>query len=92
MFLYCETKPVTFEKRGSSFTADELKDTDIIHDNEIVQVFLDGKEPVSIMDVPHSLLNVLSNKVLMTHRLYVAAALTDTDLNKIRSEVAQWDA
>lgn len=92
LFLYCETKPVTFEKRGSSFTADELKDTDIIHDNEIVQVFLDGKEPVSIMDVQHSLLNVLSNKMLLTHRLYVVdpTALEDK-LQQIRKEVANWD-
>lgn len=92
LFLYCETKPVTFEKRGSSFTVDELKDKDFIHDGEIVQVFLDGDEPVSIMDVPHSLLNVLSNKVLLTHRLYVVDPTASEDkLQQIRKEIANWD-
>lgn len=93
LFLYCETKPVTFEKRGSSFTLDELRDKDFIHDGEIVQVFLDGEEPVSIMDVPHSLLNVLSNKVLLTHRLYVVAPTASKDkLQQIRIAVAKWDS
>lgn len=91
LFLYCETKPVTFEKRGSSFTYDELKDKDFIHDDESVQVFLDQEEPVSIMDVPHSMLNVLSNKVLLTHRLYVFSSLSSACLNKLKSEVAKWD-
>ncbi|MBI3582701.1 MAG: hypothetical protein HY096_01970 [Nitrospinae bacterium] len=93
LFLYCETKPVTFEKRGSSFTYDELKDKDFIHDDEIVQVFLDKDEPVSIMDIQHSLLNVLSNKALLIHRLYVVtpATLRDSKLQQIRTDIADWD-
>src|SRR3989338_2148496 len=94
LFLYCETKPLTLEKRGSSFTFDELQDKDFIHDNEIIRVFLDKDEPENIMDIPYSLLNVLSNKALLIHRLYLVAPATlkDNKLQQIKTDVNDWDS
>lgn len=92
LFLYCETKPIKFEKRGSHFTTDEIRTHGTLHDDEIVQVFQDGEEPVSIMDIESSLLHVLSNRVFLTHRLYVVEPnLSQENLQIIRSEVAGWD-
>jgi hypothetical protein len=62
---------------------------------ELIKVFVkDSEEPVSVVNIPHSVLHICSNHFFQSFRLYFV--LTDNDSSKLvkelRQEVSQWGA
>ena len=81
-FLVAETHPLTLEERGALLTEHQLQSLKPKERQEIIKVFVEGQqEPVSIVDVPHSIVHLCSNHFFQAFRLYlVRDAATDDDL------------
>lgn len=92
-FLLAYTKPLRLEERGAMLTNEEAKKLKPDERQEIIRVFVDGSvEPVSVVDVPHSLTHLCSNYFYQTFRLYL---VPDNDTNDelietLRAEVRSW--
>jgi uncharacterized protein len=97
-FLFAETPELTLEKRGASMSAEDAKSLDEPEMEEIIKVFVGDKpEPVSVVDVPHSIVRLCSNYSFQAFRLYL---VTDEDTNasligrlrieRLRDEVKSW--
>lgn len=92
-FLVAETPPLTLEKRGALMTEADARSLDEPEKEEIIRVFRDGEsEPVSVVDVPHSIAHLCSNHFFQAFRLYlVPDDSTDDDLlARLRNEVKGW--
>lgn len=92
-FLVAETPPLTLEKRGALMTEAEARSLDEPEKEEIIRVFREGQpEPVSVVDVPHSIAHLCSNHFFQAFRLYlVPDDTTDGDLiTRLRDEVHRW--
>lgn len=92
-FLLAATKPLRLEERGALLTGDEHKKLKPDERQEIIRVFVDGKdEPVSVVDVRHSLTHLCSNHFYQTVRLYLVLAddTTADSIECMRSEVRSW--
>jgi hypothetical protein len=91
--LLAETRPLRLEERGASLTTEEAMSLKPDERQEIIRVFVGGKdEPVSVVDVPHSLTHLLSNHYYQAIRLYLVPddATTDQLVESLRTEVARW--
>jgi hypothetical protein len=76
-------------------TGDEAKKLKPDERQEIIRVFLDGQdEPVSVVDVPHSLTHLCSTHFYQTTRLYLVPDRDEdssSDLvESLRAEVRRW--
>jgi uncharacterized protein len=94
-FLLADTKPLRLEERGALLTDDEAKKLKPDERQEIVRVFVDGQaEPISVVDVPHSLTHLCSTHFYQTTRLYLVPdkdADTNADLiESLRGEIRRW--
>jgi hypothetical protein len=93
-FLLCKTKPLKLEKRAAFMGADEARGVEPEQEDELIKVFVgDNPEPKSLVEVPHSLIYVLSDRLWQAFRLYVVYEGTDKDgvLGRLRGEVREWD-
>src|SRR5439155_25142392 len=92
-FLVTETPPLTLEKRGALMTEADAKLLDEPEKEEIIKVFVDDQpEPVSVVDVPHSIAHLCSNHFFQAFRLYLVPD-DDTDealVERLRDEVKAW--
>jgi uncharacterized protein len=92
-FLLADTKPLRLEERGAYLTGDEIKKLKPDERQEIIRVFLDGQsEPVSVVDVRHSLTHLCSNHFYQTIRLYLVTDDNSTPelIQQLRAEVRGW--
>ena len=92
-FLLSETPPLTLEKRGAWMTEEARRNMNEWESEEIIKVFVgDEPEPVSVVDVPHSIVHLCSNHFFQAFRLYL---VPDDDANddlvaRLRDEVNGW--
>jgi uncharacterized protein len=92
-FLLAETKPLRLEERGALLTDEEAKKLKPDERQEIIRVIVDGvAEPVSVVDVRHSLTHLCSNHYYQTFRLYLVPDKNTNDhlLKALRAEVRSW--
>jgi hypothetical protein len=94
-FLVCHTPPLTLEERGPLLTEAQARSMEREEREELIKVFVkDSEEPVSVVNIPHSVLHICSNHFFQSFRLYFV--LTDNDssklVNELRQEVSQWGA
>jgi len=100
-FLFCEPKPISFEKMPSHHTVKEYRaltsEDELKHEREeeeIVQVFEgDSQTPKSLLEVKHSIIKHLSSRQFRIYRLYF---VSDTDIPKsriaeLKTAVKDWD-
>jgi hypothetical protein len=93
-FLVAETKPLTLEERGSQLSEHQLRKLKPEERQQIIKVFVTGQpEPVSVVDVPHSLLHICSNHFFQAFRLYLVPDENTDDVfvEHLRDEVRGWD-
>jgi uncharacterized protein len=92
-FLVTETPALTLEKRGALMTEADARSLDEPEKEEIIKVFVgDLPEPVSVVDVPHSIAHLCSNHFFQAFRLYLVLD-DDTDealVERLRAEVKEW--
>jgi hypothetical protein len=92
-FLVCETPPLTLEERGALLTETQARSLEPEEREEIIKVFIGDKgEPVSVVNVPHSIVHLCSNHFFQAFRLYlVVDEWTDESLvDKLKQEVREW--
>jgi hypothetical protein len=92
-FLLAETRPLTMEEHGALLTEHQARSLKPAEKQEIIKVFVDGQqEPVSVVDVPHSIVHLCSNHFFQAFRLYlVRDDATDENLiATLQKEVAEW--
>lgn len=90
MFLVTEVPPIKLEKRGYLLTSAEAKKQAPDAEDELVKVFLPGEdEPVSLVDVPQSLIGKYAGHVTRIVRLYVVEE-DARKVEKLRTEVRTW--
>lgn len=92
--LLCETPPLTLEERGTLLTEGQAKDLQPDEKQEIIKVFLSGQdEPISVVDVPHSIVHLCSNHFFQAFRLYLVADenTQEAQIDNLRHEVRTWD-
>lgn len=92
-FLVGETPALTLEKRGALMTEADARSLDEPEKEEIIRVFVGNQpEPVSVVDVPHSIAHLCSNYFFQAFRLYLVPG-DDTDetvVDRLRDEVGRW--
>jgi HD superfamily phosphohydrolase len=92
-FLVCETPPLTLEERGTLLTEHQARSLEPEEREEIIKVFLGSdSEPVSVVDVPHSIVHLCSNHFFQAFRLYlVMDDRTDEPLiEQLKQAVNSW--
>jgi hypothetical protein len=91
-FLVAETPPLTLEKRGALLTEEEARKLDEPEKEEIIRVFRgEEPEPVSILQVDHSIVHLCSNYFFQAFRLYLVPDDTDDAMvERLREEVNRW--
>lgn len=93
-FVLGETPPISLAERAHLLTAEQAQDLPPEEADPDIKVFLDDQsEPVSIVDVPESLVNKCSNYRFRSVRLYfVNEGLgKGFDVDRIREAVRNWD-
>src|SRR5262249_34682742 len=92
-FLVCETRPLSLEERGALLTEEQARSLEPQAKEEIIKVFVGNQsEPVSVVNIPHSIIHLCSNCFFQAFRLYfVPDDSTDDELvKKLRKEVSSW--
>jgi hypothetical protein len=92
-FLIAETPPLTLEKRGALMTEADAKSLDEPEKEEIIKVFVGEQvEPVSVVDVPHSIAHLCSNHFFQAFRLYLVPDDNTSEgfVEELRKEVKGW--
>lgn len=92
LFLFADTKPLTLEQRGGLLTTAQARNLKPEEQEELIKVFRrDGNEPVSIVEIDHSVVRHCSNHFYQSFRLYVVHE-DDGKIAKLRAAVTDWDA
>lgn len=84
---------MTLEERGALLTEQQARTLEPEEKEEIIKVFVgSAEEPVSVVNVPHSIVHLCSNHFYQAFRLYlVCDDRTDDDLvMRLRAEVEAW--
>jgi hypothetical protein len=92
-FLLAETRPLRLEERGAFLTDEEARNLAPEERQEIIRVIRSAtEEPVSVVDVPHSLTHLCSNHSFQAIRLYLVPDGDNSDdlVHNLRAEVANW--
>jgi hypothetical protein len=91
-FLVCETRPLTLEERGAWVTEKQARSMKPEEREEIIKVFVAGEpEPVSVVNIQHSIVHLCSNHFFQAFRLYfVGDESTDDRVEKMRHTVRTW--
>jgi len=93
-FLLWVGKPIGFESRPAEMSLQAAKHLPQEREQESIKVFVpDEDEPVSIMDIPHSIISKCSGRRLRVARLYLVRDEGDEDnlYSQLKSEVSGWD-
>lgn len=79
-FLICSVPPIELEKRGPLVTAEKAQKLPSDAEDELIKVFLDkgGPEPVSMVDVRHSIMSRLAPYRFEMFRLYAVPSPNTT--------------
>jgi len=95
-FMYWETSsPLRFEKRGRELSAAEARGLQPEEADELIKVFHAGSaEPISLVDLTHSILSQCAGFAVRLCRLYVVDdGVTNADkYEELRKTVRQWGA
>lgn len=91
-FLVCETPPLMLEERGARLTDQEARALGPESREELIKVFVEGqKEPVSVVNIRHSIVHLCSNHFFQAFRLYFVCDDGDDELvERLRDEVRGW--
>lgn len=91
-FLVCETRPLMLEQRGGRLTEQEARNLAPEEREELIKVFVDGQEePVSAVNIPHSIVYLCSNHFFQAFRLYFVSGDGDDELvDRLRADVRGW--
>jgi len=93
-FMYCETAPLRLEKRGPELSISEARQQPPEEADELIKVFRDEEaEPVSLVDIEHSIIRRSANCAVRLFRLYVIDD-GQTDQNRykaLRESVRNWE-
>jgi hypothetical protein len=91
-FLVCETRPLTLEERGAWVTEKQARSLKPEEREEIIKVFTgNDPEPVSVVNVPHSIVHLCSNHFFQAFRLYFASEESnDGRVEQMRNFVQPW--
>ncbi|MBI4865124.1 MAG: HD domain-containing protein [Candidatus Riflebacteria bacterium] len=93
LFLLCQTKPLKLEERSARMTTKQARELPAEVEDEAIKVFLPKNlEPTSLVDIPHSLLNVCSGRFYQAFRLYFVCEGDDQRklTQQLRAEVCDW--
>ncbi|MHC4116666.1 MAG: HD domain-containing protein [Planctomycetota bacterium] len=93
-FILCETPFLRFEKRGRMVAAEEAMKADWKEEEELIKVFIAGEhEPISLVDIPYSLLSRCAGLFFQSFRLYVVYEGKDKDdvITRMRDAARDWD-
>lgn len=93
-FMYCETQPLRFEKRGHELTIDDARDMAPEGEDELIKVFCDDSpEPTSLVDIEHSVVSQCAGFSIKLYRLYLVddGVTNEGQLAKLREIVHGWD-
>ena len=93
LFLLCETPPLTLEERPARVSADEARELPAETEEELIKVFVEGEEePVSIVDLPESVLHEQADYFFQSVRLYVVLNETNREqrAKDLRERVRDW--
>jgi hypothetical protein len=91
-FLLCKTKPFKLE-RAAMLTADQARALPPEEQDEGIKVFMGtAPEPVSLVDIKHSLINICSGRFFQAFRLYVVhdAPNSAATVGRMQEEVSTW--
>jgi hypothetical protein len=92
-FLLCETKPLLLEDRPHRITASAARELPPEEEDPLIKVFVgQNEEPVSIVDVPHSIIGKCADFVFQAFRLYFVPTLggNEPTPDELRCAVADW--
>lgn len=92
-FLLCSTGHLKLEKRGALMTAEQARAVESEEEDELIKVFVGrDPEPMSLVELPHSIIGLCSNKLWQAFRLYVVYEEQDKEsvLRDLRTEVDAW--
>lgn len=93
--MFCETPPLRLEKRGPSVTAADARSLPAEEADDLIKVFRAGEsEPVSLVDLDHSLIGACSGVTVRIMRLYVIDDGTwrDSRFEQLRRSVRDWNS
>ncbi|MCA9204155.1 MAG: HD domain-containing protein [Pirellulaceae bacterium] len=91
-FLYATTKPLAVEKRGGRLDVRAARDLESEERDELMKVFIgENDEPISLVDVPETLLHHLGSQRWFAHRLYIVDNGNPELVVRAREAVAKWD-
>ncbi len=93
-FMYCQTLPLRFEKRGPAMTAEEARKMVPEEADELIKVFCGNEsEPVSLVDIEHSIMSQCAGFAVRLCRLYVVddGATGEGEYEKLREIVRKWE-
>jgi len=91
-FLVCESPPLTLEKRGALLTESQARDLKPEEKTEIIKIIKRRtKQAMSVVDIPHSIVNICSNHAYQSLRLYFVRNIGDDSLvEKLENEAKGW--
>jgi len=92
-FLLCETKPLLLEERPHRITAGAARDLPPEEEDPLIKIFVgESEEPVSIVDVSHSIIGKCADFVFQAFRLYFVPTPGDDKhaADQLGSAVADW--
>lgn len=92
-FLLCSTRPLKLEQRGAFLTTDQARNLESEAEDELIKVFVGtDPEPKSMVEIPHSIINVCSDYLWQAFRLYVVYDGSDKDdvIEGLREAVRKW--
>ena len=92
-FLYATTKPLSVEKRGGQLDVQAARGLESEERDELMKVFIgEDEEPISLVDVPETLLHHLGNQRWFAHRLYIVDNGNPELVANARDAVSKWDS
>jgi hypothetical protein len=93
-FLLSKTKPVRLESRGPWQTVRQAKASASERQDELIKVFVGSEEePLSLVEIKHSLADLCGSYFWQSYRLYVVCDDKDKrrKVELLRSAVENWD-
>jgi len=100
-FLFCELKPISFEKEPSHYTFKEYQSLPTEEgkkqereEKDMIQIFVgDSLEPKSLLDIEYSIIKHLAGKLFRIYRLYFVSDRTipPSKVKELKKAVENWD-
>jgi uncharacterized protein len=93
-FLFGETQPLRLEKRGPEVSAQTARNLEPEEADDLIKVFCNGEaEPVSLVDIEHSIIHRCADSMVQLYRLYVIddGCTDESQYDKLRESVRKWE-